>query len=372
MKRDAYEVLGLTRGSSEPDIKKEFRRLARELHPDVNQHDPETEEKFKEAAEAYEVLSDPERRAVYDRYGWDGLDSRGFASATCGAGGFADIFDAFFGDAFGGSFRRGGPAQGGDVAVAVEITLAQAATGTATRVEYDAVAACEHCHGNRAEPGTPIETCTTCGGAGQVQTMAQSAFGQIVRAQVCSTCGGEGSLADTPCTVCAGRGRQAFKRDYTVDVPAGIADDQRMRIAGRGHAGERGGPAGDLYVVVRVEEDERFVREGNDLISVIDLPAPQAALGATVSVATLDGQEELVIPPGTQPGAVFTLRRKGMPGLGRSRQGDQRVVVNVQIPTNLTQQQRGMLEEFQGTLREQNLATSEHRSVFERVRRALG
>ncbi|MEA2348615.1 MAG: molecular chaperone DnaJ, partial [Thermoleophilaceae bacterium] len=212
MKRDAYEVLGVARGASETEIKKSFRKLARELHPDVNQHDAAAEEKFKEAGEAYEVLSDAERRSVYDRYGWEGLDSRGFASSARSAGGFADIFDAFFGDGFGGSFRRGGPAQGGDIAVAVEISLAEAATGVKVDVAYDAVEACERCHGNRAEPGTPIETCTTCDGHGQVRTVAQSAFGQVVRAQVCGTCGGDGSLAATPCTKCKGQGRQASER----------------------------------------------------------------------------------------------------------------------------------------------------------------
>jgi molecular chaperone DnaJ len=373
MKRDAYEILGIPRDAPESEVKKAFRRLARELHPDVNRHDPETEEKFKAAAEAYEVLSDPERRPIYDRYGWDGLDSRGYSSGVQGFGSFADIFDAFFGDAFGGSFRSGGPVQGGDVAVSVEVSLDEAASGKTVTVAYDAVAACERCHGNRAEPGTPIEQCGTCDGRGQVQAVARSAFGQVVRSQVCPTCGGEGTLASVPCTRCDGRGREAARQELDVEVPAGIADDQRIRLSGRGHAGERGGPPGDLYVLVRVADDERFIRDGIHLVSVVDLPAPSAALGATVTVPTLDGSEEVAIPPGTQPGTIITLDRKGMPALGgRGRRGDQRVVVNVVTPRNLSEEQRELLRQFRESLTDHNLAEPEQQSLFERVRRALG
>jgi molecular chaperone DnaJ len=373
MRRDAYEVLGLARDASEADIKKAFRALAREIHPDVNHHDEAAEERFKEVAEAYEVLSDAERRPIYDRYGWDGLDSRGFSSGVQGFGSFADIFDAFFGDAFGGSFRGGGPVQGGDIAVSVEITLAEAASGKTVRVEYDAVGTCQRCFGNRAEPGTPIETCTTCKGQGQVRAVARSPFGQVVRAQACATCGGVGTTAKTPCMRCQGSGREAARRELAVDIPAGIADDQRIRLAGRGHAGEQGGPAGDLYALIRVKEDERFLRDGSDLISVVDLPAPAAALGTTVTVATLDGDEQIRIPPGTQPGTVITLERRGMPEMNaRGRRGAQRVVVNVVIPRNLDERQRGLLEELRSTLGEHNLAEPAPRSLVDRVRRALG
>lgn len=369
MKPDAYAVLGLARDASETEIKKRFRRVARELHPDVNAHDPAAEEKFKQAAEAYEVLSDPERRTVYDRYGWDGLDSRGFASGVAGFGSVADIFESFFGGGFG---RSGGMVQGGDAAVAVEISLAEAATGAGVPVEFDAVAACERCHGNRAEPGTPIETCATCGGSGQIQTVARSAFGRLMRTHVCDTCGGDGSLAREPCSRCGGRGREAAARKLDIDIPAGIADEQRIRLTGRGHAGERGGPAGDLYVVVRVTEDERFVRDGDDLVTVVDLNAPTAALGTTISVPTLDGDEELEIPAGTQPGTIFTLGGLGMPNIGRRRRGDQRVVVNVVIPRNLDADQRTALEQFRSTLSERNLERPREGSMFERLRRALG
>ena len=291
MRRDAYEILGVERGADERAIKKAFRVVARELHPDVNSDDPEAETKFKEAAEAYEVLSDPERKAVYDRHGWDGVDSKGYASQAQGFGSFADIFDAFFGgDPFGGG--RGGPraVQGGDIGVEVEISLQDAATGVQVDVSYDAVEPCEHCHGNGAEPGTPIETCDRCGGTGELRAVSNTAFGQLVRAQACDVCGGEGKVAQTPCGECAGRGRKAGRRTLSVDLPAGIADGQRVRLTGKGHAGDRGGPAGDLYVSVAVTEDERFLRDGSDLIAVVDVPAPAAALGTTVTVPTLDGR----------------------------------------------------------------------------------
>jgi molecular chaperone DnaJ len=375
MNRDPYEVLGLSRDASQGEVKKAFRRVARELHPDVNRDDPHAEERFKEAAEAHEILSDQERRAIYDRYGHEGLSSRGYAPDFGGFGSFADIFDAFFGGAgagFGRSGFAGGAVQGGDVAVAMEVTLAEAATGTSATVEYDVVGACEHCRGNGAEPGTPIETCERCGGRGQLRSVARSAFGQLVRAHACEACGGEGKLARTPCTRCQGRGREARRRTLEVDVPAGIADEQRIRITGEGHAGERGGPSGDLYVLVRVGDDERFVRDGNDLVTVVDLPAPQAALGTRVSVPTLDGvEEEVEIAAGTQPGTVLRLAGRGMPSLRRGARGDQRIVVNVMVPRRLTAEQRELVERLAESMTDDNLHDRREESVFQRARRAL-
>jgi molecular chaperone DnaJ len=373
MRRDAYEVLGVERGDDERAIKKRFRVLARELHPDVNSAQ-DAEERFKEAAEAYEVLSDPERRAIYDRYGWEGLDSRGKAPHAHGFGSFADIFDAFFGgDPFGGGRSGGGPGpiQGGDIGVEVEVTLEQAARGATVEVGFDAVETCEHCHGNRAEPGTPIETCDRCGGTGQLQAVSRTAFGQLVRTRACDVCDGEGKVATTPCSECHGHGTRARRRILDVDVPAGIADGQRIRLTGRGHAGERGGPAGDLYVLVSVAQDERFIRDGNDLVSAVDVPAPLAALGTTVSVPTLDGDEEIEIEPGTQPGTVVTLRGRGMPQIGRSVSGDQQVVLNVVIPRNLDDRQRELLDELAGSLGDHNLAEQRSESIVDKVRRAL-
>lgn len=374
MRRDPYEVLGVARDAADADVKKAFRGLARELHPDVNRHDPEAEEKFKEAAEAYEILSDSERRATYDRYGFEGLESRGFASETHGFGSFADIFDAFFGgDPFGafGGRAAAGRVQGGDVGVEVQISLEQAAQGTSVEVAYDLVDACERCGGSRAEPGSSVHTCTTCQGAGRVRAVTRTAFGQLVREQVCETCGGEGQVPAEPCTACGGRGRRAMRKTLDVDVPAGIADDQRIRLAGRGHAGERGGPPGDLYVLVSVAADERFVRDGNDLVSVVDVPAPAAALGTTVSVPTLDGDEPVDVPAGTQPGTVVTLRGKGMPAIGRRGRGDQQVVFNVVIPRKLSERQRELLGELSESLTEDNLREPADDSIVGKLRRAF-
>ena len=313
MRQDAYELLGVPRGAEGQQVKKAFRQLARKLHPDVNNHDPEAEEKFKAAAEAYEVLSDPERRAVYDRYGWEGLDSRGYAAQSQGSP-LGDIFEAFFGGSpFGGGFGGGpaGPTQGADIGVEVEISLEEAARGHRVEVTYDSMQTCERCHGNRAEPGTPIETCDRCGGAGELRSVSRTAFGQLVRSHPCDVCGGDGKVAKTPCTLCDGEGRRMTSTTLAVDIPAGISDEQRVRLTGRGHAGERGGPAGNLYVLVRVLPDERFLRDGSDLISVLDVPAPAAALGTVMSVPTLDGEEEIEVPAGTQPGTGVELRGRG-------------------------------------------------------------
>ncbi len=386
--RDYYDVLGVPRDADDASIKKAFRRLARELHPDVNSHDPDAEEKFKQAAEAYEVLSDPERRATYDRYGHEGLRSGGYAPNFEGFGSISDIFDAFFGGssgfggsggfgdlfgggAFGGGVRGpGGAIQGGDVAVNAQIDLAEAAHGTSVEVSYEAVVVCEHCHGNGAEPGTPIETCPKCGGTGQLRAVTRTPFGQVVRATVCDRCDGDGRVAKEPCKVCRGRGRKVERSKVSVDVPAGIADGQRIRITGRGHAGERGGPPGDLYVLIRVREDPRFVRDGDDLVTAVDVAAPLAALGTTVSVPTVDGPVELDIPAGTQPHETLVIRGAGMPALRGRRSGDLRVVVNVVIPRHLSREQRELLERLADSMTEHNLRTEE--GVFGKLKRAFG
>ncbi len=351
VKRDYYEVLGLDRGAGDADIKRAFRRLAREAHPDANPDDPEAEDRFKELAEAYEVLSDSDKRQVYDVHGHDGLRSGGYQPPT-DFGNLGDLLGSIFGggfeSVFGGGGRGGpaGPAQGQDVGVALEIDLAEAAHGVAEEVTYEVVATCEHCRGNGAEPGTPIVTCETCGGAGQVQQVSRTPFGQMVRAGMCPTCQGAGKVPERPCHVCAGAGRVAEERTVAVDVPAGIADGQRIRVSGRGHAGERGGPPGDLFVLVRVQEDERFVRDGDDLVTVLAVPAPLAALGATLDVPTLDGPQPLEVPAGTQPGEVLRVRGAGMPPLRRGRQGDLRVVVDVAVPRKLDKAQRRLMREL--------------------------
>ena len=300
MPQDYYELLGVERGASETEIKKAFRKVARELHPDVNRHDPEAEEKFKSAAEAYEVLSDPERRQTYDAFGHEGLRSGGWSPRSAGFGNVEDIFQAFFGGGgsgspFGDIFGFGGRGPGGrrrHRAPRSRSRSPRCSPASSREVSFEAVRACEHCRGNGAEPGTPIRTCETCGGAGQLRQVSRTAFGQMVRAVACDTCGGDGKIAETPCEVCDGRGRTVGERTFDVEIPPGIENGQRIRISGAGHAGEAGGRSGDLYVEVAVAEDERFVREGADLVSVVDVSATEAMLGAEVEVATLEGDRD--------------------------------------------------------------------------------
>ena len=376
--RDPYEVLGVPRDADENTIKKAFRKLARELHPDVNRHDPDAEEKFKEAAEAYEILNDAERRATYDRYGHDGLRSGGFSPNFEGFGSISDLFDAFFGGAgggvFGGGFGGGaatGPTQGRDIAVHADITLAEAAAGTSVELSFEAIETCEVCHGNGAKPGTPIVTCERCGGVGVLQQVTRSPFGQVMRQTACDVCGGEGKIPSEPCEHCEGRGREVRRRTLRVDVPEGIADGQRIRLSGRGHAGERGGPPGDLYVLVRIAADERFLRDGDDLVTVLDVSAPHAALGASFNAPSLDGDVDVRIAAGTQPGEVIVVRGHGMPRLRRpGRRGDLRVVVNVVVPRKLSREQRKLAEKLADSMTAANVATEE--SLVGKLKRLLG
>ncbi len=373
---DLYERLGVPRDATDAQIKKRWRTLARELHPDVNQDNPDAERQFKEVAEAYDVLSDAERRATYDRYGLEGLRAGGYAPSFDTFGSFADIFDAFFGGGGGGGIFGGGggargAVQGGDVAVQAGVSLAEAALGRRAEVAFDAVGVCETCRGNGAKPGTPIETCGRCGGSGQLRTTARTPFGQVVRAAACDACGGDGRIAREPCATCRGRGRTVDRRTVEVDVPAGIADGQRIRVSGRGHAGERGGPPGDLYVLIRVAEDPRFVRDGDDLVTVLDVPAPLAALGGSLEVPTLDGPHTVELGAGTQPNETILLRGAGMPALRSGRRGHLRVVVNVVIPRRLSRRQRELLEELSGSLTAENLEARDE-GVLGKLKRAFG
>src|SRR3954454_10140624 len=372
MARDYYEVLGVSRDASETEIKKAFRRLARELHPDVNQA-PDAEERFKEAAEAYEVLSDAERRRTYDAYGEEGLRSGGFDPGA-GFGSIDDLFQSIFGGAgfgFGGGGGRRAAA-GGDVALEAELELSEVATGATREVTYDVVAACEHCHGNGAEPGTPISTCERCGGSGELRAVTRTPFGQMVRSAPCDVCGGAGKVPQTPCEVCGGSCRTRQSRTSAIEIPAGIEAGQRLRITGAGHAGEPGAPAGDLYVEVAVAEDERFERDGTDLIGTVSIPATEAMLGTTVTVPTLEGEEEIEVEPGTQPGHQYVLKGIGLPRLSGRRRGNQRVILEVVVPTNLSDEQRELAERLDETLEEENLTPRHGEGLFGRFRRAFG
>ncbi|MFN8159663.1 MAG: molecular chaperone DnaJ [Solirubrobacterales bacterium] len=370
MPRDYYEVLGVERDASEAEIKKSFRRLARELHPDVNAHDPDAEEKFKEAAEAYEVLSDAEQRRTYDAYGHEGLRSGGWAPRSEGFGSIEDLFQAFFGAGEGFGFG-GGPADGGDIGTSVEVTLDEVLAGVRREVCFEAVSSCERCRGNGAQPGTPIRACERCGGNGQLRQVTRTAFGNMVRAVVCDACGGDGRVADTPCEECDGSGRTVGTRRWEVDIPAGISDGQRVRISGAGHAGEPGGRPGDLYVEVRVAPDGRFQRDGQDLISVLDIPATAAMLGTTVTVPTLDGDREVEAEAGTQPGSEAVLRGLGLPRLGGGRRGNLRVVFRVIVPGSLSEEQRELASRLDETITPENLEPG-RQGLFSRVRRAFG
>jgi molecular chaperone DnaJ len=354
MPRDYYEVLGVGRDAGETEIKKAFRALARELHPDVNSHDPDAEAKFKEAAEAYEVLGDPERRRTYDRFGHEGLRSGGWSPHA--TGGIEDILSALFGagdspfaDLFGGGRQRG-PASGGDIGVEVEITLGEVVTGVHREVAFESVSLCEHCRGNGAEPGTPIHTCETCNGAGQVQQVRRTAFGQLVQTGACPTCGGAGKIPEQPCERCEGRGREVRERTWDVEIPAGIESGQRIRIGGAGHAGEPGGRPGDLYVLVTVAEDERFERRGEDLIHVLKVPATLAMVGGRLQVPTIDGEREIKIPAGAQPGHSERLKGLGLPSLRNGRRGSQYVLVDIVIPSKLSKQQRELANRLHESL----------------------
>ena len=361
--RDYYELLGVARDAGESDIKKAFRSLARELHPDVSDA-PDAEERFREVVEAYEVLSKSETRELYDRYGHAGLRSGGFEPGHFDFGSLSDLFSAFFGDDMLGRVARGA-----DLAATVEIELVESARGTTRDVPFQVAVTCPHCHGDGAEPGTLVTTCPTCGGAGRMQQVSRSVFGEFVRTQACPTCGGSGRKIETPCTECQGAGRVFEQRTVAVEIPAGIHDGQRIRLSGEGHAGGIGARAGDIYVLVRVAHDPRFVREGNDIYSTVDLTVTQAALGATVTVPTLEGDHDLELEPGTQPGEIKVLRGRGMPVLQGFGRGDQHVFVNVLVPRHLSDEQRRLLEEFETHTDEKTYKSDE--GFFDKLKSAF-
>ncbi len=350
-KRDYYEVLGVDRNASETDIKKAFRKLARKYHPDVNPGDKDAETKFKEINEAYEVLSDPQKRAQYDQFGHaafgQGGGDPGFGGfggfGGADFGGFGDIFEMFFG---GGGQRRRGPVKGADLRYNLEISFEEAAFGVEKTIKVPRTEMCGKCKGSGASPGTSPKTCPKCNGAGQLQYTQSTPFGRFVQSRVCDMCHGDGKVIENPCPVCGGSGMVRKPRDINVKIPAGVDTGSRLRIAGEGEPGERGGPHGDLYVYIKVKPHKIFQREGNDIISEIKISFPQAALGDEVEVATLDGKVQLKIPEGTQSGTFFRLKGKGIPDVHGYGRGDQHVKVTVVVPTKLTDQQKKLLRDF--------------------------
>jgi molecular chaperone DnaJ len=341
---DYYELLGVPRTATEADIKSAFRTLARELHPDVST-EPDAGARFRDVAEAYEVLSDPERRATYDRYGKAGLRRGGFESAFTDFGNLSDIFAAFFGDdLLGGGRQR--PQRGGDVQAVVEIDLEEAFAGATVTVPLDVAVPCERCGATGAEPETSTRTCPTCSGSGVVRSVSQNIFGQFVQQRTCPECEGAGEVLEQPCADCRGDGRLVNRSHLEVDVPKGIHDGQQIRVRGEGHAGFRSSERGNAFVVVRVRPDERFVRDGDDLHTAIRLTMTEAALGTTATVTSLSGEVPLEVPPGTQPGEVRVLRGEGMPALRGSGRGSLYVRLDVAVPTALDPEQRALVEQL--------------------------
>lgn len=350
---DFYELLGVSRGASPDEIKKAYRKRARELHPDANPGDAKAEEQFKSLARAYEVLSDPDQRARYDRFGEAGISGAagGQAAGDFFGGGLGDLFDAFFGGnggggaGFGGGRGPAGPMRGQDLEVVADLAFEQAVFGATLPVTVRTAVPCTDCGGTGAGSNTKPVTCVDCNGTGQVRTVRQGII-QMVSTRPCPRCHGHGQVIVTPCPTCSSDGRVVTDKTYQVDVPAGVDNGSTLRLTGRGAVGPRGGPAGDLYVHLRVAAHERFQRDGNDLVAVVPVGIAQASLGTSFTLPTLDGDEELVIPPGTQPGRQFVLRGRGVPQVQGRGRGDLRVVVTVEIPTKLSATESELLRRY--------------------------
>lgn len=363
---DYYELLEVTPDASPDDIKRAYRRLARQLHPDANPGDREAEARFKELAVAYETLSDPEKRRRYDMFGPEGAGASGGP-----AGGFGDLFDMFFsgGSPFGGGGGRGGPPRGVDQEVVIDLSFEDAVFGTEAPVTVRTAIPCEACEATGANPGTAPTTCPDCGGAGQVRRVRQSILGQMVTAGQCTRCGGLGSVIADPCGVCHGEGRRIEDKTYTVEVPAGIDNGATLRLTGRGAAGPRGGGLGDLYVHLRVAPHEFFDRHGDDLLHDLHVPFTQAALGTTLAFETLDGVEEVTVPRGTQTGTVVRLKGRGVPHVQGRGRGDLLVQIVVDVPTDLSPEQEALLRQL-ADLRGDEVAVAEA-GLFSRIRSAF-
>ncbi|NGQ94141.1 molecular chaperone DnaJ [Brevibacillus sp. SYP-B805] len=373
MKRDYYEVLGVGKDASPEEIKKAYRTLARKYHPDVNK-EPDAEEKFKEVKEAYDVLSDPQRKAQYDRFGHQD-PNQGFGGFggfdTSGMGGFGDIFDMFFG---GGSSRRNpnAPRKGADLQFSLQVSFLEAVFGKEADIEIPKEAECNTCHGSGAKPGSGVETCKTCQGTGQQEVVANTPFGRIVNRRICQTCDGKGKVIKEKCPSCRGTGRVKVRRKIHLNIPAGVDDGAQLRVAGEGEPGINGGPPGDLYVILRVKAHEFFEREGNDIYCEVPITFAQAALGDEIEVPTVDGRVKLKIPAGTQTETFFRLRGKGVPYLRGSGRGDQHVKVRVVTPTKLTERQKELLREFAGLSGDVPMGIpAEDESFFEKMKRAF-
>lgn len=343
--RHYYDLLGVPVDATDDQIKRAYRRLARQLHPDSTGGDPEAEAQFKQVVQAYEVLRDPQRRARYDRYGPDGVDSPVPGDPFGGGGGLGDLFDAFFGMAGGTARVRGrtGPARGADAEVVLHLDFREAVFGARKDLTIDTVVPCPTCQATGARPGTTAIRCPECGGSGELRRVRQSILGQVVTAVTCPKCQGMGESVPSPCADCGGDGRRPQSRSLAVDVPAGVDHGATLRLSGQGPAGPRGGPPGDLYVHLSVQPDERFTRRGDDLLADLHVSMTQASLGATVTVETLDGHEQLALAPGTQTGTIVRMRGRGVPHVRGRGRGDLLVTLVVDTPTDLSGSQRELL-----------------------------
>ncbi len=344
--RDFYDVLGVSRDASAADIKKAYRRLVREYHPDANPGDSAAEAKFKEVSEAYEVLSDPKKKAQYDQFGHVGQGGSPFGDMGGVGDIFGDLFDNMFGGGFGRGARRDGPVRGADLEMELSITLEEAAMGVAKKISVPRWETCPRCEGKGAEPGSSVNTCGTCHGSGQVRRRTQTLFGQAVTVGTCPDCGGSGKVFEHKCRECGGRGKVRKTRDIEVKVQAGVDRGTRLRVPGSGEIGENGGPPGDLYIVMDVAPHEDFERDGLDLHKRLPISFPLAALGGSMEVQTLiDGETRVSIDPGTEPGEVIRVKGLGMPSLrNSSRRGDLYFHVTVEVPKKLTERQKGLIE----------------------------
>ena len=355
-KRDYYEVLGLDKGASDEEIKKAYRKLAKQYHPDLHPGDKSCEEKFKEIGEAYEILSDPDKKARYDQYGHAAFDPNAGFGGGGGFGGFGDFGDLgdILGNIFGGGFggfgssqtRRNAPQKGENVRIRLGISFEEAAFGCTKELSIPRVEDCDDCGGTGCKPGTSPESCPDCGGTGTVRTSQRTPFGVMQSTAACRKCGGTGKLIKEPCPKCAGKGKVRRTRSISVNIPSGIDDGQTVSLRGQGHAGANGGPAGDLLITVSVKAHPLFERDGSSILFEMPISFVQAALGAEVEVPTLDGKVKYTIPEGTQTGTTFRLRGKGVPYLNGSGRGDQYVTVNIETPKNLSKEQKELLREF--------------------------
>lgn len=360
---DHYATLGVSRDASSDEIKRAYRRLARQLHPDANPDDPEAAERFKDVTHAYEVLSDPAKRQRYDTFGDDRGDFGGFGDF----GGISDLFSTFFGGMGGGGSTRRGPVRGADILAEVELTLEEAARGIDREVEIETLEECPDCVGSGNAPGTHPARCRDCGGTGEIRQVRRTVFGDMMTATTCRRCGGEGQEIVDPCKRCSGAGRVRVTESLTLHIPPGVDDGARLRVTGRGQAGARGGRSGDLYVGIRLEPHETFKRAGDDLACEVSVPMTVGALGGTVEAPTLDGPEAIEIEPGTQSGEVVRLRGRGMPRLDGRGRGQLVVLLKVETPTDLTEEQADLLRRF-AKLREEEVAP---RGLFDRIKEAF-